>query len=256
MENNNQIAKIKSGLIDIVNSNLPAQTKALEYIKFQKNLTLESAILSNNFLAKFTGEMENKATESIKELLSNLQDSLNVDKKLSLTQEYETATLLIEKYGNLLTLEEVALVFKKAKMSEYGKIFNRIDVQIILEWIEKYLQSEDKQGFYERHNKRNEQPIGNLNWIGKAPAQHLNELKQSLNNMLAEDRKKNWERSAVHNEQRQLIIKEAEVRFKERIARTNTEALEKEFELSKAMKNTLEASFIEEELKKRNNAKN
>lgn len=92
MENNNQIAKIKSGLIDIVNSNLPAQTKALEYIKFQKNLTLESAILSNNFLAKFTGEMENKATESIKELLSNLQDSLNVDKKLSLTQEYETAT--------------------------------------------------------------------------------------------------------------------------------------------------------------------
>ena len=74
--------------------------------------------------------------------------------------------------------------------------------------------------------------------------------------MLAEDRKKNWERSAVHNEQRQLIIKEAEVRFKERIARTNTEALEKEFELSKAMKNTLEASFIEEELKKRNNAKN
>lgn len=251
MESKNQIIKIKSGLIDIVNSNLPAQTKALEYIKFQKNLTLESAILSNNFLAKFTGELENKALTSIQELLSNLQESLNVDKKLSLTQEYEVATLLIEKYGNILTLEEVALVFKKAKMSEYGKIFNRIDVQIIFEWIEKYLQSEDKQGFYERYNKKSETPIGNLNWITKAPAEHLSELKQNLNNMLAEDRKKNWERSAVHNEQRQLIIKEAEIRFKERIAKTNTEDLEKEFELNKVMKNTLEASFIEEELNKR-----
>lgn len=256
MEEKNQIVKIKSGLIDIVNSNLPAQTKALEYIKFQKNLTLENAILSNNFLAKFTGELETKALTSIQELLSNLQDSLNVDKKLSLTQEYEAATLLIEKYGNLLTLEEVALVFKKAKMSEYGKIFNRVDVQIIFEWIEKYLDSEDKQGFFERYNKRNEQPIGNLNWIGKAPKEHLNELKQNLNNMLTEDRKKNWERSAIHNEQRQLIIKEAEVRFKQRISKTNTEDLEKEFELNKAMKNTLEASFIEEELNKRNNEKN
>ena len=74
--------------------------------------------------------------------------------------------------------------------------------------------------------------------------------------MLTEDRKKNWERSAIHNEQRQLIIKEAEVRFKQRISKTNTEDLEKEFELNKAMKNTLEASFIEEELNKRNNEKN
>jgi hypothetical protein len=252
MEEKNQIVKIKSGLIDIVNSNLPTQTKALEYIKFQKTLTLESAILSNNHLAKFTGELESKALTSIQELLSNLQDSLNVDKKLSLTQEYETATLLIEKYGNILTLEEVALVFKKAKMSEYGKIFNRIDVQIIFEWIEKYLESEDKQGFFERYNKRNEQPIGNLNWIAKAPECHLKELKENLNKMLDDDRKKNWERSAVHNEQRQLIIKEAEVRFKERIAKTNKEDLEKELELNKVMKNTLEASFIEDELNKRN----
>jgi hypothetical protein len=256
MEEKNQIVKIKSGLIDIVNSNLPAQTKALEYIKFQKNLTLEGAILSNNFLAKFTGELETKALTSIQELLSNLQDSLNVDKKLSLTQEYETATLLIEKYGNILTLEEVALVFKKAKMSEYGKIFNRIDVQIIFEWIEKYLESEDKQGFFERYNKRNEQPIGNLNWIAKAPECHLKELKENLNKMLDDDRKKNWERSSIHNEQREKLRVDAEKRFIAKISKEPKENLEKLLEFHKDFKNELEASFIEEELKKRNNGKN
>lgn len=251
----NKIVKLnQSDLIVLVKSTAP--NKAIDYIKFQKTLTLDSAILTNNHLSKFNEEFENIGTDAIRFMLDNLQDSFNIESKPTLTQQYEIATLIIEKYANLLTLEEVALVFKKAKLSEYGKIYNRIDIQIIFEWIEKYLQSEDKQGFFERYNKKAETPIGNLNWIAKAPQEHLKELKENLNKMLDDDRKKNWELSSTYNEQREIARKESEKRFKERIAKTKTEDLEKEFELNKAMKNELEASFIKEELNKRNNAKN
>lgn len=247
----NKLVKLnQSDLIVLVNSNPP--NKAIEYIKFQKNLNLEDAILRGNNLARFNGDYESAGVDSIRFMLENLQDSFNIESKLSLTQQYEIATLIIEKYANLLTLEEVALVFKKAKLSEYGKIYNRIDIQIIFEWIEKYLQSEDKQGFFERYNKKlSEQPVSNLNWIAKAPQEHLKELKENLNKMLDEDRKKNWERSSAYNEQREIARKESERRFKERIAKTKTEDLEKEFDLNKAMKNELEASFIEQELNNR-----
>lgn len=48
-----------------------------------------------------------------------------------------TVDFIIEKFY-YLKLEDLKLCFKKAMMGEYGKMYNHIDGQIILNWITKY----------------------------------------------------------------------------------------------------------------------
>lgn len=65
-------------------------------------------------------------------------------------QTSETALLIAETYPSL-NIADINLIFRNAKLGRYGKIYDRLDGQIILEWFDRY--------FDERCNAAAEQSI-------------------------------------------------------------------------------------------------
>lgn len=54
------------------------------------------------------------------------------------SQIQTTADMILAEFGNL-TIADVNLVFRRAKMGEYGPFYGRLDGQMILSWFGQYL---------------------------------------------------------------------------------------------------------------------
>lgn len=64
-------------------------------------------------------------------------DYFNVAGNMNARQIEEAATLLYGAYRTL-TIDDIVLCFNRAKMGNYGKIFDRLDGSIILDWFRQY----------------------------------------------------------------------------------------------------------------------
>jgi hypothetical protein len=122
----------------------------LDYYKYQGIVNLELAVQGTQ-LSKIKKEDEASLHIALKNLIVNLVESLNLTQTVNESQIIEMVFLLSDKYW-FVKLEELVLVFKKAKLGEYGKIYNRLDVQIISEWIDSFLKSEERALYFERLN--------------------------------------------------------------------------------------------------------
>lgn len=67
----------------------------------------------------------------------NLRLFFNVGKSMTDEQTYMTAELIVDTFYNL-NVADINLVFKNAKLGKYGKIYDRLDGNIILEWFQRY----------------------------------------------------------------------------------------------------------------------
>jgi hypothetical protein len=67
----------------------------------------------------------------------NLRDFLNVGKKMTDQQTQETAMIILDEFYNI-TIADINLIFKKAKLGHWGQIYDRLDGQVILSWFDKY----------------------------------------------------------------------------------------------------------------------
>ncbi len=65
-------------------------------------------------------------------LFCNLGASINPD------QIQATARMIVEEFGNL-TIADVNLIFRRAKLGGWGELYGRLDGQRILSWFGKYL---------------------------------------------------------------------------------------------------------------------
>ena len=61
----------------------------------------------------------------------------NVGKMINDTQAAQTADLIIDEYY-FLKPDDFKLCFTRAKKGYYGKVFDRIDGQVIFEWLNQY----------------------------------------------------------------------------------------------------------------------
>lgn len=62
---------------------------------------------------------------------------LNVGGSINPDQIQSTAELITEEFGNL-TISDINLIFRRAKLGQWGKIYDRLDGQIILGWFADY----------------------------------------------------------------------------------------------------------------------
>lgn len=85
-------------------------------------------------------------------MIELLASSLNAANTLNDTQVDECTLLIIEKYW-MLRPEEILLVFKKAKLGEYGTDYNRLDIMTICKWLNRYI-DEERTPFFERQNQQ------------------------------------------------------------------------------------------------------
>lgn len=80
----------------------------------------------------------------------NLREFVNVGKRMTDTQTFETAMIILQDY-KCLTIADINLLFKRAKSGYYGNLYDRLDGQIILGWFRRY--------FAERCNAAEEESI-------------------------------------------------------------------------------------------------
>lgn len=126
------------------------QNNKVEFLTIQSELSLEKAV-SGSQLSVIRKEDKTTLHIALKNLVLSLVESLNIAQSIKDSQMVEIVFLIADKYW-FLKLEELVLIFKRAKMGEYGKTYNRLDVQIVFEWIESYLKSEERAIYFERLN--------------------------------------------------------------------------------------------------------
>jgi hypothetical protein len=73
-------------------------------------------------------------------IVNDLVNFFNVGKTMDANQIQQTVELIREEYPHL-TIEDFKLCFTNAKKGLYGQLYDRIDGQIILGWLERYANS-------------------------------------------------------------------------------------------------------------------
>jgi len=148
---------------------LQESSNRLELYRYQSALKLEQAI-NGTALATLRRNDEAALLKAVKTLIVALSESLNLTHNLNESQVVEITFLIAERYY-YLKLEELVLVFKKAKMGEYGKAYNRLDIQIIFEWIDKYYSSEERAILLEReaqnYKQQEKKEMSTLTEVGR-----------------------------------------------------------------------------------------
>ena len=70
-------------------------------------------------------------------ILNDLLDFFSVGKTMGAVQVAQTADLIIEEYY-FLKPDDFKLCFSRAKKGLYGKVYDRIDGQVIFDWLNTY----------------------------------------------------------------------------------------------------------------------
>lgn len=73
----------------------------------------------------------------IESWIVNLRMFFNVGRAMTDSQTFETAMLIVDEFP-CLNMADINLVFKRAKSGYFGKVYDRLDGNVILEWFHKY----------------------------------------------------------------------------------------------------------------------
>ncbi|MEG2066353.1 MAG: DUF6633 family protein [Tannerellaceae bacterium] len=71
-------------------------------------------------------------------ILNDILDFFSVGKSMGAVQLATTADLIIEEYY-FLKPDDFKLCFNRAKKGQYGKVYDRIDGQVIFDWLHTYV---------------------------------------------------------------------------------------------------------------------
>ena len=160
MESNQQITKNqKTEHYQILKT---SPKKYLEAI----NVTSASEAIYNDapsivLIKKDLGEIKVQALVTY--MLVNLIESFNIGKTMNETQVVDCVKDIVQDYY-FLKPTELKYCFANARKGRYGKVYDRIDQQIIYEWLEKYLKEREEVSVNQNVNnkKRNEQEFNEL----------------------------------------------------------------------------------------------
>lgn len=75
--------------------------------------------------------------EMLVQMISNVNDFFNVSRPMNAVQIMETAKLIAKVYY-YLKFEEIKFVFENAKTGKWGKIYERLDGSVIMDWFQFY----------------------------------------------------------------------------------------------------------------------
>lgn len=73
----------------------------------------------------------------VKLWLIELNELLNATRPLTEAQIDETAYLILSEYNNI-TIADINIIFRKAKLGEYGDLYGTLSIDKILKWFGEY----------------------------------------------------------------------------------------------------------------------
>lgn len=140
-----------------------SDTLELNLVKAQAKMTIEVAVSQPDQISKLRSMDEAVLEKVMMVLVNSLAESFNVKNNFSPAQMYECATLIIERFWYMRP-EEIMYAFRQAKIGRYGTSYNRIDTQVVLEWIDKY-DKEDRQAAFDIKNSKERQVEPEINTL-------------------------------------------------------------------------------------------
>lgn len=101
--------------------------------------TIQDAVKSNGSgLSKLTKDIGSDRIQALIELhIWQLNSTMNLQNKLNETQVMEIAIEIMSMYY-YLTMEDIYLIFRKAKRGEWGKVYGSLSMIDVFEWFSKY----------------------------------------------------------------------------------------------------------------------
>lgn len=150
----NQVTTWKNSEISLIQCILNPNTVAnkVALIEYSTNVTLPDAINGKAVAAIKKENGEGEIIKALCNLINHFQEMLNVTNKLNEVQLMDTAITITKEYY-YLKLEEIIYILNRMKTGKFGKFFNRLDVAIICECIEIYLNSEERAIYFEKEAK-------------------------------------------------------------------------------------------------------
>lgn len=149
-------------------------------IRHEAALTPQKAIIeSKPMFISHRGRVDD-FLEAIGNLIWGVQESLNITQKMTAIQTFGAASLILDEYSDL-TLDELILCFKWAKTGKFGKVFNRMDIQVICEWLQLYRISDERLTYLENRHKKSDTKEPLFNNADAESALKLKEIYENLN---------------------------------------------------------------------------
>lgn len=99
-------------------------------------------------LSKLNKDNPQQLLTAIAIMIQSVYELVNVGKKISEQAIVLLAKMIVEKYW-YLKIDEIEYALKQGIMGNFGTIYDRIDAQVIFEWLYKYEVSEEVIGIYE-----------------------------------------------------------------------------------------------------------
>jgi hypothetical protein len=95
---------------------------------------------------------EKELNKLIKVWIADLNDFLNISRKMSLPQAEQTATMIISDFY-YMNMADINLVFTRAKKGYYGALYESLDGMKIYSWFEKYANERAQAAYDDKLNK-------------------------------------------------------------------------------------------------------
>ena len=115
------------------------KTSPEQYCKMLRPKTIEDVFLSSEpaigTITRILGETKSRA--AVVFLLADALEFFNATETMSDVQVAITVDLIMEEYP-YLKMDDLKLCFKNAMKMKYGRIYNRIDGQVIMSWLREY----------------------------------------------------------------------------------------------------------------------
>lgn len=89
-------------------------------------------------LSELARQNEDDLVADITLLIIDLDESFNIGKGLSVPQIEHLSISIVQRMGSL-TLDDIALCFYRAKCGDYGQVYDRLDLNVINTWLNRYL---------------------------------------------------------------------------------------------------------------------
>lgn len=124
--------------------------------RIESGLSLKKSIEHGTQLRKMGEEFGYEDTlKLITRLIENTAAFYNVNGNLTPSQLVQIAQMITEQYGGE-NIQDIVLAFKDARMGRFGKVYGRIDGEVIMGWIALYLDSKYEEMERQHHNRKHE----------------------------------------------------------------------------------------------------
>ncbi len=123
------------------------------YTVAERSLTLDKAINGNTLTSLVKQHGEQNIIKAMYGALALVQEYFNLTTSMTESQTVQTVSMILDGYP-AETMEDFILCLKNAKYNEYGKLYNRMDGQVVMEWFQKYLGQKYERLEQIKHNQK------------------------------------------------------------------------------------------------------